>query len=53
MEEKVIKEICKWIVDHGNQPLTQPQKAVLKAAIEESGTPQELFVVLLTSGLWG
>lgn len=52
MEEKVIKEMCKWAVDHGNRPLTQPQKAVLKAAIEESRTLQELFMVVMTSGLW-
>ena len=53
MNEKVIKEMCKWAVDHGNRPLTDQQKAVLKAAIEASRTLEELFQVVLASGLWG
>lgn len=53
MEEKAIKEMCKWAVDHGNRPLTQQQKEVLKIAIEQSKTLKELFAVALASGLWG
>lgn len=53
MEEKALKEMCKWAVDHGNRPLTQQQKEVLKAAIEQSKTLEELLFVAMTSGLWG
>ena len=53
MNEKVFKEMCKWAVDHGNRPLTHQQKEVLKAAIEKSKTLEELFMVAMTSGLWG
>ena len=53
MDEKVIKEMCKWAVDYGSRPLTHQQKEVLKIAIEESKTLEELFLVAMTSGLWG
>lgn len=53
MEEKAFKEMCKWAVDHGNHPLTQQQKEVLKNAIEQSKTLKELFIVAMASGLWG
>lgn len=53
MNEKAIKEMCKWFVDHGNRPLTQAQKDVIKAAIEVAKTPQELIEVAIASGLWG
>ena len=52
MDEKVIEEMCKWAVDHGNRPLTQQQKDVLKAAIEASKTLEELFQIAIASGLW-
>jgi len=52
MDEKTIKEICKWIVDHGNRPFTQQQKDVLKAAIETSKTLEELYQVAIASMLW-
>lgn len=53
MDEKVIKEVCKWAVDYGNRPLTQQQKDALKAAIEASKTLEELFQVAIASRLWG
>ena len=53
MDEKAIKEMCKWIVDHGNRPLTQVQKEMIKATIEIAKTPQELIGAVIASGLWG
>ena len=52
MDEKAVKEMCKWIVDHGNRPLTKEQKDVIKAAIEASKSLEELFQVAIASGLW-
>ena len=52
-EEKIIKEISKWALDNGNRPLTQQQKDMLKAAIDECRTLEELFQLAIASSLWG
>lgn len=42
-EEKLCKELCKQIIDQANHPLTETQKEIIKATIEQSRNPIELM----------
>ena len=44
MDEKMIKEFCKWMVDNRNRNLSQQEKELLKAAIDASKNMEELIV---------
>ena len=41
--EKVFKEACKYIIDNRYRNLSQVEKEIIKAAIEESNTFDELL----------
>lgn len=43
LEEKTYKELCKQIVDRTNRPLTETQKEIIKATIEQARNPTELM----------
>ena len=43
LEEKTYKELCKQIVDRTNRPLTETQKEIIKATIEQARNPIELM----------
>lgn len=43
LEEKTYKELCKQIVDRTNRPLTEIQKEIIKATIEQARNPIELM----------
>ena len=43
LEEKTYKELCKQVVDRTNRPLTETQKEVIKATIEQARNPIELM----------
>lgn len=41
--EKTYKELCKQIVDRTNRPLTETQKEIIKATIDQARNPIELM----------
>ena len=41
--EKVFKEACKYIIDNRYRNLSQVEKEIIKAAIDESNTFDELL----------
>lgn len=43
LEEKIYKELCKQIVDRTNRPLTETQKEIIKATIDQARNPTELM----------
>lgn len=47
-EEEQVKYLCKWIVDNGNRPLTDIEKELIKQAIDQSKSIEELTAVLLS-----
>lgn len=47
-EEGQVKYLCKWIVDNGNRPLTDIEKELIKQAIDQSKSIEELTAVLLS-----
>lgn len=48
MTEEQYKFICKWIVDNGNRQLTEADKELIKEAIDNAKTPQEIVISILT-----
>lgn len=53
MTERQIKELCKLAVEKGNQPLSKEQKEIIKQAIDNAKTVEELLVTALVSNLIG
>ena len=49
MTEQEIKEICKFMIEHGNRNFTDAEKEMLKTAVDQSRNMQELFTVAVTS----
>ena len=43
LEEKTYNELCKQVVDRTNRPLTETQKEIIKATIEQARNPIELM----------
>ena len=43
LEEKTYKELCKQVVDRTNRPLTETQKEIINATIEQARNPIELM----------
>ena len=43
LEEKTYKELCEQIVDRTNRPLTETQKEIIKATIDQARNPIELM----------
>lgn len=52
MNEKMIKEMCKQIVDRRND-LSELQKEILKEAIEQSQNLEQLLYTAIASNLSG
>ena len=53
MTEMQIKEICKWIVENRRRPLLKEQKEMIKQAIDNSKTIEELFITAVILNLIG
>ena len=47
MTEEQVKFLCKWMVDNGNRPLNEFEKELIKQAIDEAKSPQEMVVSVL------
>ena len=48
MTEREIKEMCKWVIDNSNQPLTKTEKEIIKQAIDNAKSFNELLGIALT-----
>lgn len=46
--EELSKMLCKWMVDNANRPLSEVEKEIIKKAIDEAKTPQEMVMAVLT-----
>jgi len=51
MDEKMIKEFCKWVVDNRNRMLSEHEKELLKAAIDASKNMEELIATGIIGNL--
>ena len=49
MTEQEIKEACKFVIENGNRDFTNEEKALLKAAVDQSRNLDELFAVAMAS----
>lgn len=47
MTEEEIKFLCKMIVDKSNRPLSKTDKELIKQAIDNAKTPEEMVVSIL------
>ena len=47
MTEEQIKMFCKNIIEYGNRPFTRSEKEVIKQAIDDSETADELLSVIV------
>lgn len=48
MTEEQYKFLCKWIVDNVNRPLSETKKELLKQAIDNAKSPEEIVLAALT-----
>lgn len=48
MTEENVKFLCKWMVDNGNRPLTEFEKDLIKQAIDNAKSAQEMVIAILT-----
>ena len=46
MAEEQIKMLCKNIIEYGNRPFTRAEKEVIKQAIDDTKTADELLFVI-------
>ena len=49
MTEYQIKELAKWCIDNGQRKLTKAEKEVIKSAIDEADSWDELMKVAFAS----
>lgn len=49
MTEQQIKSFCKLAVEKSRQPFTQPEKELLKQAIDAAQNWEELFALAIVS----
>ena len=49
MNEKQVKELCKFLIDNGNNQFTDGQKELIKHAVDQARTPQQLVEIIITS----
>ncbi len=49
MTEKQIKFLCKWIVENSNRPLSKVEKEVIKQAIDQAKSIEDLLALALAS----
>ena len=53
MTEEQVKLLCKIVVENVNRQFTKEQKEILKQAIDQAKTPQQLFEIAIASNLFG
>lgn len=51
MTEKEIKELCKFVLENSNKPLSDEQKELIKLAIDNSKTIEDLFFTAIISNI--
>lgn len=51
MTEKEIKELCKFMLENSNKPLSDEQKELIKLAIDNSKTIENLFFTAIISNI--
>ncbi len=51
MTEQNLKDLCKWALENSNKPLSKEQKELLKHAIDNSKTVENLFTTAIISNL--
>lgn len=51
MTEKEIKELCKFMLENSNKPLSDEQKELIKLAIDNSKTIENLFLTAIISNI--
>lgn len=49
MTEEQIKFICKWIIENSNRPLSELDKEIIKQAIDNAKTIEELAGVAIAA----
>ena len=49
MTEEQVKYICKWIVENCNRPLNRQEKEIIKQAIDNAKTVEELAEVAIAT----
>lgn len=47
MTEEQYKFLCKWMVDNGNRSLSLIEKELIKQAIDNAKSPEELVLSIL------
>ncbi len=50
-EEELAKALSKFLIEHRNQRLTDVEKEMLKAAVDQSRNWQELLAVMIVAGM--
>ncbi len=50
-EEELAKALSKFLIEHRNQRLTDVEKELLKQAVDQSRSLQELLVVIMMAGM--
>ncbi len=50
-EEELAKALSKFLIEHQNQRLTDVEKEMLKAAVDQSRNWQELLAVMMVAGM--
>lgn len=48
MTEEQLKFLCKWAIQNSNRPLTDVEKELLKQAIDNAKSIEDLLAVALT-----
>lgn len=51
MTEKEFKELCKWAVENRKKQLSKEQMELLKQAIDQSKTVEELLLIAIMSNI--
>ena len=49
MTEEQIKFICKWVIENSNRPLSELDKEIIKQAIDNAKTIEELAGVAIAA----
>ena len=49
MTEQQIKELCKFAIENGKRPFTREQKEILKQAIENAESLEELLLIAFST----
>ena len=53
MNEKQVKVLCKFLIDNGNNQFTDGQKELIKHAVDQARTPQQLVEIIIASRVFG